>query len=113
MKIKTLTNLTFQRNGVAGTCFYHCLVTVNDAKGVFIVTFEGTDTEPPETRQRDSRADIHSCRAVSLKHPLEKWRGDEFAYALNNYFAQHKTESLPFGIYSLTVNEKYTLTLNQ
>lgn len=85
MKIKSVKNLTFQRNGVHGESFYHCFATTNEAKGEFIVTFQ-TEIRPNGGGTQKDYVIIPTCRAVSINEPTEIWRGDEFAWALNDYF---------------------------
>ncbi len=83
MKAK-IKYLKFQRNGVAGEPFYHCLIDLieKDLGGVItremIVTFRATN---------DDKGIIPaSCRVVCLAEISEAWRGDEIAYSLQRTF---------------------------
>jgi hypothetical protein len=70
MKIKSIH---FQRNGVAGECFYTVYYTDRHPEfGDMVATF----TTDPETSRKINRT---TCRAISLTHPELAYRGDEVA----------------------------------
>ena len=72
----TIKYLNFQRNGVAGEPFYHCLATItDDIKRDMIITFQA--------KNDDKEIIWGSCRAVYMEDLSLKWRGDEIAYCLN------------------------------
>ena len=78
MKIIEIKNLTFHRNGVAGEPFYSCVVKTDDEKDLkFLVSF---------TSKNDKSLAPANCRAVCLDALNSNWRGDVFAYALNDWF---------------------------
>lgn len=83
MEIIRLTKGNYQRNGVAGEGFFSALMEWKE-NGIkkhfknFLITF----TEGNEAHS--------NCRVVDLNNPEESWRGDEFAYALNRFFAGAK-----------------------
>jgi hypothetical protein len=75
MKAK-IKYLNYQRNGVAGEPFYHCLAQItDDVKRDMIITF---------TAKSDDKEIVwSSCRSVYMGDLSLKWRGDEIAYCLN------------------------------
>lgn len=82
MKLK-IKNLVFQRNGVMGEPFYHCLAEITyDKKRTMLVTF----TTNNELSDADTTINLSSCRAVDINDVNEKCRGDEIAYTLQDVF---------------------------
>lgn len=77
MKIKTIKNLTFHRNGVHSDSFYSCYIE-SPLKYGYWATFE--------TDVTGTLIDISKCRVITPDQPTEKWRGDEFGIALNSFF---------------------------
>lgn len=105
MKIKTLSGLTFQRNGIAGEPFYHCFLTIEEKENEnlnFIATF-ATLPEQDKSIEEDKNINTSSCRVVCLQQPENKWRGDKFAYALQKHF--NNVLSKGQRIYDLSTNE--------
>jgi hypothetical protein len=83
MKVK-IKHLKFQRNGVMGECFYHCLADITiDKKRTMLVTFQAGE--------HDNAINRHTCRAVDINDYSEAWRGDEIAYDLQEYFRKEMT----------------------
>lgn len=68
-----ITNLDFQRNGVAGNSFYSCKIDkANGQKGNFLATFEvGID---------DLEVLKPSCRIINLDNLSECWDGRNIAF---------------------------------
>ncbi len=100
--VKTLKNLTFQRNGVTGVSFFHCEVTFLqecDFPGKFIVSFETAN---------DKRVHVRSCRAVSLSQPTLPWRGDEIGDSINVWFQFRNVDSIEDGIYFWAKKQDHT-----
>ena len=85
MKAK-IKYLNYQRNGVAGEPFYHCLATItDDKKRDMLITFQ--------TGVNDTQILWSSCRAVDVNELELKWRGDEIAYCLNNELDKQMKEN--------------------
>ena len=96
LQIKTLSHLTFHRNGIGGEPFFSALLTTNEDKGLFLATFE-EKTGTPERHV----IDWSTCRIVDLKDLQSNWRGDVFADALTHYFRTALLESGKPSIYDL------------
>lgn len=95
MKIK---NLTYHRNGVAGIGFYSCEFYSSEDKQHFLATFETVEFN-------ESAINISSCRVLS-QDTTNNWRGDSFAYKLDDHFKSSLAEGQT--IYDLTTNrQKY------
>lgn len=85
MKAK-IKYLHFQRNGVHGEPFYHCLVTIKDDKSRdMLVTFR--------TAVNDTQILWSSCRAVDLKDYSQSWRGDVIASCINDELDKEMKEN--------------------
>lgn len=92
MKIRTVKHITFHRNGVQGRSFYSAFVKVYSEQAAFYITWEaGID---------DSKIDIPSVRVISHTNIGSNWRGDEFGFALCDWFNKQKANSW----YDLTTN---------
>ena len=62
----TIKYLNFQRNGVAGEPFYHCLATItDDIKRDMIITFQAKNDDKEIIR----RAFIDSCPTGHFLYP--------------------------------------------
>ena len=69
--------LQYQRNGVKGEPFYHCLATIKDDKSrEMLITFM--------TGVNDTQILWSSCRAVAINDLSTNWRGDVIASCLND-----------------------------
>ncbi len=75
----TIKHLHYQRNGVAGQPFYHCLAELQDGgKYKMLITFMTADD--------DTIVIISSVRAVNVEDLSLSYRGDEIGYQLNKEF---------------------------
>ena len=73
----TIKYLNFQRNGVQGEPFYHCLATIkDDISRDMLITFQAG--------VNDTQILWSSCRAVWLEDLSLKWGGDEIARTIND-----------------------------
>jgi len=98
MKAK-IKYLQYQRNGVMGEPFYHCVAIIkDDISREMLITFRGN--------MNDNGIVTESCRAVEISNPLSKWRGDEIAYCLNTEF----TKMIEYGktLYDYCTKEPVT-----
>ena len=93
LKIIDMVNLTYHRNGVSGKGFYSTIISweekYDNTKEIcenMLVTFE-TDSD-------DKEINTETCRVVSLDSPLESWRGDNIADALQKFFNESKAKNI-------------------
>ena len=78
MKAK-IKYLHYQRNGIGGEPFYHCLAIIKDEEErplEMLVTFR--------TAVNDTQILWSTCRAVYLNDLSLSWRGDNIAAAIND-----------------------------
>ncbi len=84
--MKSLKIVSFQRNGTSGNGFYTATFTAE--KEPFMATFETTGHILWKT----------TCRVHQLTDLAEKWRGDDFAVAIQKRIsiamAKHKVDSI-------------------
>jgi hypothetical protein len=101
MKTK-IKYLKFQRNGVGGEPFYHCLADITDDKRrEMLLTFQ--------TKKDDKEIVWSSCRAVCLNEIDEAWRGDVLAYELQRELSKQMAKNGGTIYDCCTKKELYTV----
>lgn len=104
MKIKSVANLTYHRNGVQGEGFYSAFIKVYGDKDTFLLTF----TTVEDNFSSDQVPYIPSCRVICTDKPTENWRGDEYGISLHHWLKQQYLDKKATCIYDLTTNEART-----
>ena len=105
MKFK---ELAFQRNGVAGQCFYQ--VKYSDGKNSeFIATFEISDTNGVDTDGVD-KINYLNCRVTCLNSFESTWRGDNISEDIQEMLDEQLNQTRAKYVYYFRANKQFDFT---